>query len=211
MPDTTSPADEQPQPGLRERKKALTYRTIADSAFSLTSERGLDNVTIDQIADRAFVSPRTVSNYFTSKEAAVVAADNNTPVELLDGLSDRPADEPPLESLRIVLTGAIRAWTKQQLQSVKAKEAMVAQHPALLPHRMAQWDELENEIREQIAQRTGADPETEALPRLIAGAATAAVKTAIRVWDNTGGDADAIADLVDQAFIDLEAGLSSES
>ena len=73
MPETTPPADEQPQPGLRERKKALTRRTIADAAFTLTSENGLDSVTIDQIADRAFVSPRTVSNYFPSKEAAIIA------------------------------------------------------------------------------------------------------------------------------------------
>ena len=74
MPETNSPADEQPQPGLRERKKALTHRTIADAAFTLTVEHGLEHVTIDQIADLAFVSPRTVSNYFMSKEAAVVAA-----------------------------------------------------------------------------------------------------------------------------------------
>ncbi|GEK81005.1 TetR/AcrR family transcriptional regulator [Agrococcus baldri] len=210
MPETNPPA-EQPQPGLRERKKQLTHRTIADAAFSLVTERGLDHVTVDQIADRAFVSPRTVSNYFTSKEAAIVAANNNAPIELLIGIEDRPADEAPLETLRVVLTGSVRGWSKQQLQALKAKEAMVAEYPALLPHRMAQWDELEDAIREAIAERLEADPETEALPRLIAGAATAAVKTAIRIWDNTGGGADAIADLIDQAFVDLEAGLTTDS
>lgn len=209
MLNTTSPDDEQPRPGLRERKKQLTHRTIADAAFSLVTERGLDNVTIDLIADRAFVSARTVSNYFPSKEAAIVAASNNAPIELLAGLEDRPQDEPPLKSLRAVLTDAIRGWSKEQLKALAAKEQMVAQYPALLPHRMAQWDELEDAMLTAISDRTGADPDTEPLPRLIAGAATSAVKSAIRVWDHTGGDASAIADLVDQAFVDLEAGLTT--
>ncbi|MCH1883731.1 TetR family transcriptional regulator [Agrococcus sp. ARC_14] len=211
MPDSPPAPDEQPQPGLRERKKALTRRTIADAAFSLSSEHGLESVTIDQIAERAFVSPRTVSNYFSSKEEAVVAAHNNEPVELLAGLAERPADEPPLQSLRAVLTGAIRSWSKEQMAALKAKDELIERHPALLPHRMAQFDALEDAIRVVVAERSDTDPETEAFPRLIAGAATAAVRTAIRVWDNVGGDANAIADLVDQAFVDLEAGLSPEA
>ncbi|SDS42527.1 acyl-CoA-like ligand-binding transcription factor [Agrococcus carbonis] len=209
MPETSTP-DEHPRPGLRERKKALTHRTIADAAFDLTIEHGLEGVTIDQIADRAFVSPRTVSNYFTSKEAAIIAARNNAPVELLHGLEERPADETPLRSLRSVMTTAIRAWGKEQLEALKAKEELIMRYPALLPHRMAQYDELEDAIRIAIAERTGTDAETAPYPRLIAGAASTAVKTAIRVWDTTGGDAGAIADLVDEAFDELEAGLSPD-
>lgn len=211
MSETPTPAEEQPQPGLRERKKQFTRRTIADAAFMLTSEHGLDSVTIDQIADRAFVSPRTVSNYFSSKEAAIVAAHNSAPITLLGGLEDRPKDEAPLQSLRAVMTVAIRGWSREQLDALKAKDALVERYPALLPHRMAQFEELEDAISAAVAERSGADPERDALPRLIAGAATTAVKTAIRVWDRTGGDADAIADLVDQAFVDLEAGLTHEA
>ena len=109
-----------------------------------------------------------------------------------------------------MLTDALRGLSAEQLEALRAKERMVDRYPTLVPHRMAQYDELESLIRTSIAERSGADPETDAFPRLIAGAATAAVKTAIRVWDNTDGEAGAIAELVDQAFLDLEAGLSSE-
>lgn len=78
--------------GLRERKKILTRQQIASAAFELAQEHGLEEVTISQIADRAFVSPRTVSNYFHSKEAAIVAADDNDPVSMLGGLEERPSD-----------------------------------------------------------------------------------------------------------------------
>jgi len=193
--------------GLRERKKALTHKTIADAAFELALDRGLDDVTVDQIADRAFVSPRTVSNYFSSKEAAVVASGDTPPIVLLEGLADRPADEPPLVSLREVLAANVRAWTPEQLHAIREKELLVERFHALLPYRMAQYDELEDAIREVIAERSGVDPETAPFPRLIAGAATAVVKTAIRVWVNTDGDRRAISELVEHGFHDLEAGL----
>ncbi|MEV7527832.1 TetR family transcriptional regulator [Agrococcus lahaulensis] len=200
-----------PEPGLRERKKLFTRRTIADAAFALVSEKGLDEVTIDQIAERAFVSPRTVSNYFPSKEAALVAAGDISPIDMLAGLEERPADEAPLHSLSEVLTASISGWSKEQLKMLKAKEDLVERFPALLPHRMAQYDEFEDAVRLAVAARSGVDPETSAFPRLIAGVAAAAIKTAIRVWVNTDGGASKIADLVEQAFHDLEAGLSPDA
>ncbi len=206
-------AEPEPTPeerGLRERKKILTRQTIASAAFELAQEHGLEEVTISQIADRAFVSPRTVSNYFHSKEAAIVAADDNDPVSMLVGLEERPTDEPPLQSLRAVLAGTVRSWSKEQLQRLHAKEELIDRSPSLLPHRMAQYDELEDAIRIAIAERTDVDPETDAFARMMAGAASAAVKTAIRVWVNTGAAPEQLPELVEHAFDDLESGLSLE-
>ncbi|GAA1426408.1 TetR family transcriptional regulator [Agrococcus citreus] len=196
--------------GLRERKKILTRQTIATAAFELAEANGLEDVTISQIADRAFVSPRTVSNYFHSKEAAIVAADDNEPVTMLMGFDERPTDEAPLLSLRTVLAETVRGWSKEQLERLRAKEQLVDRSPSLLPHRMAQYDELEDAIRIAVAQRTGADPETDAFSRMMAGAASAAVKTAIRVWVNTEADPEDLSALVERAFDDLESGLSPE-
>ena len=206
--DESTPTPE--ELGLRERKKILTRETIASAAFELAQEHGLEEVTISQIADRAFVSPRTVSNYFHSKEAAIVAADDNDPISMLSGLEERPADEPPLQSLRAVLAGTVRGWSKEQLQRLHAKEELIDRSPSLLPHRMAQYDELEDAIRVAIAERTGVDPETDPFARMMAGAASAAVKTAIRVWVNTGAEPEQLPELVEHAFDDLESGLSPE-
>ena len=53
------------QRGLRELKKQITREAIADAARQLALGNGLDHVTLDEIAHVAFVSPRTVSNYFS--------------------------------------------------------------------------------------------------------------------------------------------------
>lgn len=46
----------------------------AKAALALTKKRFLANVTLEEVGRVAFVSPRTVSNYISFKEEAVVAA-----------------------------------------------------------------------------------------------------------------------------------------
>ena len=56
------------QRGLRERKKAAAMHRIQSAALELFSTAGYDNVTIEQIADRADVSPSTVDRYFVLQD-----------------------------------------------------------------------------------------------------------------------------------------------
>lgn len=57
---------------LRERKRSDTYRALHDAAADLVLDRGLAQVTVDEIAERAGVSQRTFFNYFPTKEDAVL-------------------------------------------------------------------------------------------------------------------------------------------
>src|SRR4051794_41078972 len=54
--------------GLRARKKARTRREISDVATRLFAERGVDEVTLSEIAEAAEVSIKTIFNHFGSKE-----------------------------------------------------------------------------------------------------------------------------------------------
>lgn len=204
------PADQTTAQGLRARKKQMTYRTIADAALTLTTERGLPNVTIDQIAERAFVSPRTVSNYFASKEAALLAAFDSGPNDLLDGLAARPAHEHPLRSVLTVLLEDVRGWDEERLQLLRDKEALLEENPSLVPHRLAQLEQFDGAVRAMIAARTESDPASDLLAQLTAGAATAALKTAIRTWSATDGDANDLAALLERSFDAFSSGLQPD-
>jgi AcrR family transcriptional regulator len=57
----------------RERKKAAVRAHILGTAIQLFSERGLDSVTVDQVADAADTGKGTIYNYFSTKEDIVVA------------------------------------------------------------------------------------------------------------------------------------------
>src|SRR4051812_41863471 len=90
--------------GLRERKKRATRQALHGAALRLVAERGFDDVTIEDIAAAADVSPRTFFNYFGSKEDVIVNPDPDR-VERLRTLlaSHTSADEQPLDVLESVL------------------------------------------------------------------------------------------------------------
>jgi AcrR family transcriptional regulator len=56
-------------PGLRERKNARTRDAIERAAAELALEQGYDHTTVDQIAERADVAPRTIYVRYPTKEA----------------------------------------------------------------------------------------------------------------------------------------------
>src|SRR5437660_5453141 len=91
------------QASLRERKKLATRRLLRRAALILADERGLANVTVEDIAEAAEVSPRTFFNYFPSKEAALFGGDPDRAARLRDRVAGEAPGEPALDALRTVL------------------------------------------------------------------------------------------------------------
>jgi len=60
-------------PTRRERTKANIRARIITAAIDLFSQRGIADVTVDQIAEAADVGKGTIYNYFAAKEDIVVA------------------------------------------------------------------------------------------------------------------------------------------
>ena len=89
----TSPVAEPPV-SLRERKKLATRRLLRRAALDLVAERGLVNVTIEDIAEAADVSPRTFFNYFPSKEAALFGGDPDRAATLRERVANEAPGEP---------------------------------------------------------------------------------------------------------------------
>ena len=88
--------------GLRQQKKRATRHALRLAALRLIAERGVQDVTTDEIAAAADVSVRTFFNYFASKEDAIVGNDPALADTLAEELLARPADEAPLDALRAV-------------------------------------------------------------------------------------------------------------
>jgi AcrR family transcriptional regulator len=193
--------------GLREMKKQLTREAIANAALQLTLDNGFENLTIDEIARLAFVSPRTFSNYFSCKEEAVAAAGAQYWMDVMNRLDERPADEHPLASVRAVLVDATRATDDETLQRATQVMKLGRLYPALRPFRVAQYSELEDVVREVISRRTGADADADLYPYLAAMTAIAAMKAAVSVWIDIDGSFETLPDMIDEAFSALADGL----
>src|SRR5262245_25486355 len=113
--------------GLRERKKVATRRAISDAAVALAVERGPMAITAEDIAAAAGVSPRTVFNYFPSKEAAILGLDPENRQEFVERLRARPPSETPLEALRHTMPTP----GSEQVERWRVRAKLAADHPQL--------------------------------------------------------------------------------
>ena len=90
---------------LRERKKERTQTDLAEAAYAIAVEDGMDALTADAIAQRAGVSRRTFFNYYPSVDAALTSAVAEFFTALTATLEAQPMDEPVMDCIaRLVET-----------------------------------------------------------------------------------------------------------
>ena len=127
--------------GRRERKKLETHRALSTAARELALARGLDGLTVEEIADAADVSVRTFFNYFSCKEEALVGVEPAVLDELGAQLEERPPEESPLEALKVVLATGVDD-VEEAMRRWSLRTELVRRHPALLPRPLAALAEI---------------------------------------------------------------------
>lgn len=196
--------------GRRERKKLATRAALSGAALRLSVENGVDRVTVEQIADEADVAVRTFFNYFSSKEEAIVAGDLGTAVSFAAAFTDRPAQEPLLDSLReaaLLVVGGEAYRDRDRLAEMRA----IRRTPGLLPHQLAAYAEQERALAAAVASRTGTDEEKDIYPALVAATAMAGLRVVVQRWLAAPADEleqVRLAELVETTFARLADGLA---
>lgn len=167
------PADllESAKPGLRERKKQQTRERIIDVALQLCDTYGFDATTVEQIADAADVSPRTVNRYFESKEDIILAPIMEWSGAMAGNLRAQPRTGNEMQALldaflamvdQLLASGDTAAARFQQVQNImRNTPAVRARSLDVAEHKMAQ-------LADVLAERLDSNPDS--LPvRLIVG------------------------------------------
>lgn len=168
------------QTGLRERKKEATRRALHEAAMRLASQHGLDDVTVEAIADTAGVSRRTFSNYFAGKEEALLYDAEQRMHALLEAFEARPAGESSWTALRGALD-ALREHAGDPHPQWATQARLAREHPSVLARLLSQYADFERSLADLISAREDLPPGG-VRPRVIAGAFT----TALRIAAMTG-------------------------
>ncbi|MFJ3489391.1 TetR family transcriptional regulator [Leifsonia aquatica] len=212
--------------GLRERKRIATRRAIQLAALTLTSERGFDRVTIDEISHAANVSPRTFFNYFPSKETAIIGELPELPDEDdIERFIAAGPEEPILHGMSLLLIAAIDGGdlgepalsapgeTAASLQEMHTlRRALLKDNPELFALRMASMHKFEDALSAVVQRRLAHDDpalaeDAEALhqrARLVTYVAFAGMRHAWSCWADHGG-VEPLADRLRSSFDQLQA------
>lgn len=172
------------EPGRRERKKRATRNRICQAVLDLTARRNLDEITIDEIAVHADVSPRTFFNYFQSKEEALLATPNDWAERVEQLLLTAPEDLPPWQALQEAVLRAAADFgstiDRQTMRRILAMDEMSVDQ-----ERMRAFVQMERRLIADVARRMAVDPAHDVRPALQVGAAVTGLRVAVSVWTTT--------------------------
>lgn len=201
---------------LRERKKLATRRLLRRAALELVSERGLANVTVEDIAEAADVSPRTFFNYFPSKEAVLFGGYEERAAALRERIATRSPGGPAIDVLRAVMAEDAEEMA-DELRSLGGNPVdwirrmkMARADPLVRAAHAGQMARLERALTEGLTARLDADPETDPYPGVLAAATVGVVRSCMAFWAGSGGSVQ-LGQLIDQALAALGAGLPENS
>ncbi|MCW2650221.1 MAG: TetR family transcriptional regulator [Mycobacterium sp.] len=153
--------------GRRSRKVQRTRSALTRSALDLFAERGFDNVTVTDIANRADVDPSTFFRHFRSKES-VLFTDMDVYVARIGGLiHQRPLDEPILDTLRaITLQFVTTEGFDNQLEDLRAE--LTQSSAELQAQTVVRREQVVADLAELIGERLGIDHQNDPRPYLSA-------------------------------------------
>jgi AcrR family transcriptional regulator len=166
----------------QERRKRRTRQAIQKAALELFAERGYRETTINDIAERAEVAPRTVTVHFPAKEELLLDAEPFTLDSLNDRLSARRPNESALEALRdwmattmtAVETSASeldgRFWERRALRA-----HIINNEPELRGRSRASYYPFERALAEAIGEDLGQSGNS-LIPRIAALSAVAGLR-----------------------------------
>src|SRR5216683_1737831 len=146
------------RPGTIPRVNRLAVRhALGSAALRLAVERGLENVTVEDITAEADVSLRTFGNYFSSKYEAICAIGTDRARRIGAELLARPAREPLWEAICAAISahyeGAGQAPDGEWLARLKL--ALAA--PAIRGEYLKVTSQMQEALAEAIAARTRTD------------------------------------------------------
>lgn len=181
--------------GLRARKRLATSRSIQFAVLELSRDKGLDNVTVDEISRRADISPRTFFNYFPSKEAAVLG---DTPFDVTPEAAAaflQAGPEQPIFDGLLILIASMSDGDSEDFGVHELRKLVIRDYPQLLVQRISSLRDFEVELTDIVAKRLAADargsvgenetpdhPHIHERARLYALVATATMRHAWGCW-----------------------------
>jgi AcrR family transcriptional regulator len=192
------------EPGLRERKKAATRLALHEAAVRLAVEHGPDRITVEAVADEAGVSRRTFSNYFGSKEEALMYGDFRRIHRLLEMVRERPVDESPWTALTAAAGRFVAELGDLDPQWV-AQARLMRNHPTLLAAQVRTFAGVERELAAEVAARSGDQDPGGVRARLTAATFLVALRVSLHVWLERSPGA-RLGALVDEALAEARRG-----
>ncbi len=175
--------------GRRERKRKRTRSDLMTAAIELAREKDFDEITVQEITDRADYAPRTFFRHFPTKED-VLFGDHPEMVSDTQALIRRaPEDQSPLDVAR----AAIALLTSRLVENHEfalLRNEIASRNRLALSASLRKQHEWVRAMTMALADRMGVEGTVDLRPAAIAGATSVSVYNAALRWSRSPGSVD---------------------
>jgi AcrR family transcriptional regulator len=137
------------EPGARGR--------LGQAAFELFTERGFEQVTVAEIAERAGLTERTFFRYFADKREVLFAGAEGFQELIVSSVAGAPADAAPIDAVAGALSAAAAMFMAHE-DGVRRRSAIIAAHPDLRERELIKLSTVAAAVADALRRRGVAEP-----------------------------------------------------
>ncbi|AMO60115.1 HTH-type transcriptional regulator RutR [Mycolicibacterium phlei] len=185
------------------RRRSTTWDHISNVAIDLFATRGFDQVSVDDVAEAAGISRRTLFRYFPSKNALPWGDFDSHLAHLRDLLADFEPGVPIREALRAALL-VFNAFDEAETARHRKRMRVILGTEALQAYSMTMYAGWRGVVADFVAKRLGASP-TDLVPQTVAWTMLGVALSAYEYW--LGDESVSLADALGASFDTVADGL----
>jgi len=173
---------------LNDRRRAQTRREISDAALELFEINGFAGTTVDGIAARAGVSPRTVFRYFPTKEASILTITSEFVEAFTDAVADVESEDSALSRIEAAYQAVFERLVHDDpgaLDRISRVRRLFANDPNLHAASSLFDSQVLEKMNNQLTTALAPGVDTTS-SKLIVEIATATLRVAFDSWSATG-------------------------
>jgi len=166
----------QPDPGGR----------LQQAALELYAERGYEQTTVAEIADRAGLTERTFFRHFADKREALFRGSGELEQLIVDAVDAAPPSATPIKAIAAGLAAAGAIFDADRRPHSSKRQSVIDANPELQERELVKLASLAAALADALRRRDVQDP----IARLTAEAGVAVFRVAFERWiqDDSDGD-----------------------
>ena len=171
---------------------------LGEAAFELFTERGFEQVTVAEIAERAGLTERTFFRYFADKREVLFAGADGFQEIFVSGVASAPDSAAPIEAVAGALYAAAAMFLAHE-GGARRRAAIIAAHPDLRERELVKLATVASAVADALRRRGVTDPAAS----LTAEAGLAVFRIAFARWI-AAPDGPDLAQLIAEALDELK-------
>ena len=172
---------------------------LEQAALELYRERGFDQTTVAEIAERAGLTERTFFRYFADKREVLFWGQDMLREIYVSTIADAPDSAAPIDAVAAALLAAAPVF-RDRHDRARQRQVVIAANPGLQERELLKRASLASAMADALRERGVADPAAS----LAAEAGVIAFKTAFARWVTEPSEQD-LARLIQESLDQLRA------